>query len=78
MVQTENSVHGEKMEMISNLVSTHRTTKVIPDQAFQVPEEIPSISLMTDRKVFRDSFGKPRWKAPKACCHAGVDEFVDE
>ena len=78
VVQLENPVNGKEMEMLPYLVPAHRVTQMISDLGLKVSEEVPSISLMAYRKVFRDPLRKPRWKAPEAGGHPSMNEFMDE
>ena len=65
-----------EVKMLPYFVSAHCMTQVIADKAFEVPEKIPSVSLMTYGKVFRNPLRKPGRKTPKACGHAGMDKFM--
>tara|TARA_B100001287_G_C22166577_1_gene292712 strand:+ start:213 stop:449 length:237 start_codon:yes stop_codon:yes gene_type:complete len=78
MAKGENRGNWNKVEMFSYLVPAYCTAQMIPDKAIEVPEQIPSASLVAYGKVFCDPFGKPGGKAPKTCRHARMDELMDE
>ena len=76
MIELEDLVDGNQVKLLSLLVLAGGMTQVVPDEAFEVPEEIPTVALVAHGEVFRYAFREPGRQAPENARHAHVDQFV--